>query len=448
MFQNLSDKLTHIFNGLQKRGALTEDDVNAAMREVRIALLEADVALPVVKTFIGRVKEKAVGEKIISSVTPGQLVMKIVHDELKEVLGGETADLNLSVAPPAAIMMVGLQGAGKTTTTAKLAKRLKEKHRKKVYMASLDVYRPAAMEQLKILGDSIDVATFPIESNLTPLKIAEKAYHDAKLGGYDVIFFDTAGRLHIDDALMGELRDISSAVEVAETLLVVDAMTGQDAVRIAEAFQHSLPISGIVMTRLDGDARGGAALSMREVTGQPIKFSGTGEKLDQLEVFHPERVSSRILDQGDVISLVEKAAETVDKEAADRLNKKIEKGSFDLDDMATQLSQMMKMGGLGSLIKMLPGAQQLKNKVSEAGFDDQMMRRQIAIIRSMTPHERRYSKILNASRRRRIASGSGTSVQDVNRLLKQYDGMSKMMKKMGKLNKKGMLGKGLGNLFG
>ncbi|UNM06317.1 MAG: signal recognition particle protein [Holosporaceae bacterium] len=448
MFQNLSERLTHIFNGLQRRGALTENDVNEAMREVRVSLLEADVALPVVKSFIARVKEKAVGEKVISSVTPGQLVMKIVHNELKTVLGSETTGLNFSVQPPAVFMMVGLQGAGKTTTTAKLAKFLKEKHRKKIFMASLDIYRPAAMDQLQVLGASIDVDTFPIDAHLSPIQIAEKAYHEAKIGGYDAVFLDTAGRLHVDEVLMDELKSVSRAVPVTETLLVVDSMTGQDAVRIAESFQEALDLTGVILTRLDGDARGGAALSMREVTGQPIKFSGVGEKLDQLEVFHPERVAGRILDQGDVISLVEKAAETVDKEAADRLNKRIEKGSFDLNDMATQLTQMMKMGGMGALLKMLPGAQQLKNKVSETGFDDKMTKRQVAIIRSMTPKERQHAKLMNASRRRRVAEGSGTTVQDVNRLLKQYEGMSKMMKKMGKLNKKGMLGKGLGNLFG
>lgn len=448
MFQNLSDRLTNIFNGLQKRGALTENDVTNALREVRVALLEADVALPVVKSFIARVKEKAVGEKVISSVTPGQLVMKIVHDELTEVLGAETSHLNFSVSPPAVFMMVGLQGAGKTTTTAKLSKLLKDKHRKKIFMASLDVYRPAAMDQLKILGESVGVDTFPIEEGLSPKKIAEKAYKEAKLGGYDAVFLDTAGRLHVDEDLMQELKDVSQAVPVTETLLVVDAMTGQDAVRIAETFQEKLDLTGIILTRLDGDARGGAALSMREVTGQPIKFSGVGEKLDQIEVFHPERVAGRILDQGDVVSLVEKAAETVDKEAADRLNKRIEKGSFNLEDMATQLNQMMKMGGMGTLLKMLPGAQQLKDKVSDAGFDDRTIKRQIAIIRSMTPKERQYSKLMNASRRKRVAAGSGTTVQDVNRLLKQYEGMSKMMKKVGKLNKKGLLGKGLGNLFG
>ena len=443
MFQNLSERLSKILTGLQRKGALTADDVTNALREVRIALLEADVALPVVKTFIARIKEKAVGEEVLSSVTPAQLVMKIVHDELTAILGAESKELNFKVEAPAVFMMVGLQGAGKTTTTAKLAKYFKEKHKKKLYMVSLDVYRPAAMEQLEILGKTIDVATHPIDAGADPLTIAKKAFKEAKLGGYDALFLDTAGRLHIDEGLMDELVDVTEALPVTETLLVVDAMTGQDAAHIGTAFQERLPLTGIVLTRLDGDARGGAALSMREVTGQPIKFSGVGEKLDQLEIFHPERIAGRILDQGDVVSLVEKAMETVDKEAADRLNKRIEKGSFDLDDMATQLNQMMKMGGMGALLKTMPGAQQIKNKVSEAGFDDKAIKRQIAIIRSMTPKERRHVKLLNASRRQRVAAGSGTTVQDVNRLVKQFDGMSKMMKKMGKLNKKGLLG----NLF-
>jgi signal recognition particle subunit SRP54 len=448
MFKNLSDRLSDIFGSLHKKGRLTPEDVDMALREVRIALLEADVALPVVKAFVRAIKEKAVGEKVLDSVTPIQLVIKIVQDELTALLGDGTKSLNFSVEPPAVFMMVGLQGTGKTTTTAKISKWLKDKHRKKVLMASLDIYRPAAMDQLAVLGDAIGVDTLPIVSDERPVDIAKRAHKAATLGGYDALFLDTAGRLHVDDALMVELKDVASAVSVTETLLVVDAMTGQDAVNVAESFNESLPLTGIVLTRLDGDARGGAALSMAHVTGKPIKFSGVGEKLDQLEVFHPDRVAARILDQGDVVSLVEKAMETVDKEDADRLNKKITTGTFDLNDMATQLNQMSKMGGMGALLKMLPGAKQLQGKLDEAGFDDKALRRQVAIIRSMTLKERRYSKLMNASRRRRVAEGSGTTVQDVNRLLKQFESMSKMMKKMGKLKKKGLLDKGFSNLFG
>lgn len=448
MFQNLSDRLSNIFGVLQKKGHLTADDVEMALREVRIALLEADVALPVVKDFIQNIKTKAVGEKVLESITPTQLVIKIVQDELTALLGTDTKGLSFSVQPPALFMMVGLQGTGKTTTTGKLAKWLTEKHRKKILMASLDIYRPAAMEQLAVLGTSVGVDTLEIVPSESPLQIAQRAHKMAKLAGYDAVFLDTAGRLHVDDALMNELKEVAQNIPLAEILLVVDAMTGQDAVRVASAFNESLDLTGIILTRLDGDARGGAALSVVHATGKPIKFSGTGEKLDQIDVFHPDRVAARILDQGDVVSLVEKAMETVDKQDADRLNKKINAGTFDLNDMATQLNQMIKMGGMGALLKMLPGARQLQDKVNEAGFDDQALRRQVAIIRSMTLKERRYSKLMNASRRRRVAEGSGTTVQDVNRLLKQFDGMSKMMKKMGKLNKKGLLNKGFGNLFG
>lgn len=448
MFQNLSERLSNIFGALQKKGHLTADDVDTALREVRIALLEADVALPVVKAFIEKIKNKAVGEKVLESITPTQLVIKIVQDELTSLLGTDTKGLNFSVQPPAVFMMVGLQGTGKTTTTGKLAKWLTEKHRKKILMASLDIYRPAAMEQLDVLGASAGVDTLEVVPSESPLQIAKRAHKMAKLGGYDAVFLDTAGRLHVDDALMNELKEVAQAVPLAEILLVVDAMTGQDAVRVASVFNDSLDLTGIVLTRLDGDARGGAALSVVHTTGKPIKFSGTGERLDQIDVFHPDRVAARILDQGDVVSLVEKAMETVDKQEADRLNKKISAGTFDLNDMATQLNQMMKMGGMGALLKMLPGARQLQDKVSEAGFDDRALRRQVAIIKAMTPKERRYSKLMNASRRRRVAEGSGTTVQDVNRLLKQFDGMSKMMKRMGKLKKKGLLDKGLGNFFG
>lgn len=448
MFDNLSDKLIKIFSSLQKKGALTEEDVGNALREIRIALLEADVALPVVKDFIHKIKEKAIGAEVLSSVTPGQMVVKIVHDELVAILGQGAGGLNLAVKPPAVFMIVGLQGSGKTTTTGKLAKYLKEKLKKKVLVASLDVYRPAAQHQLEVLAGQLGIESLPIEPQEKPEAITKRALSYGKLNGSDVVLLDTAGRLHIDGPLMEELKQVSALSTPAEILLVVDAMMGQDAVRVAQSFQEILSLTGIILTRLDGDARGGAALSISHITGQPIKFMGVGEKPDQLEVFHPERIAGRILGQGDVVSLVEKAMETIDKEESDRLNRRIEKGSFDLNDMATQLNQMAKMGGMGTFMKMLPGMGQLQNKMSEAGFDDGMIRKQIAIIRSMTPKERRYVQLLNASRRRRIAMGSGTSVQDVNRLLKQFDGISKMMKRMTKLNKKGLLKDGLKGLFG
>ncbi|HCI48601.1 MAG: signal recognition particle protein [Alphaproteobacteria bacterium RIFCSPHIGHO2_01_FULL_41_14] len=448
MFENLSDKLIKIFGSLQKKGALREEDVGVALREMRIALLEADVALPVVKDFIQRIKEKAVGTEVLSSVTPGQMVVKIVHDELVSILGQGETGLNFAVKPPAVILLVGLQGSGKTTTTGKLAKYLKEKLKKKVLVASLDVYRPAAQHQLEVLATNLGIESLPINPKEAPEAITKRALSEAKLGGFDVVLLDTAGRLHVDAPLMKELKQLASISSPAEILLVVDAMMGQDAVRVAQSFQENLDLTGMILTRLDGDARGGAALSISHVTGKPIKFMGVGEKLDQLEVFHPDRIAGRLLGQGDVVSLVEKAMETIDKEESDRLNRRIEKGSFDLNDMATQLNQMVKMGGMGMLLKMLPGMGQLQGKVSQAGFDDRMIKRQIAIIRSMTPKERRYVQLINASRRRRIALGSGATVQDVNRLLKQFDGMSKMMKRMTKLNKKGLLKNGLKGLFG
>ena len=448
MFENLSDKLIKIFASLQKKGSLTEEDVSNALREIRIALLEADVALPVVKDFIQKIKNKAVGAEVLSSITPGQMVVKIVHDELVAILGQGTGGLNLAVKAPAIFMLVGLQGSGKTTTTGKLAKYLKEKLKKKVLVASLDVYRPAAQHQLEVLAGQLGIESLSIVAQEKPEAITKRALSHARLSGCDVVLLDTAGRLHVDATLMEELKQVSSLSTPAEILLVVDSMMGQDAVRVAQSFQEKLPLTGIILTRLDGDARGGAALSIGHVTGQPIKFMGVGEKPDQLEVFHPERIAGRILGQGDVVSLVEKAMETIDKEESDRLNRRIEKGSFDLNDMATQLNQMAKMGGMGTFLKMLPGTGQLQNKMSQAGFDDGMIKRQVAIIRSMTPKERRYVQLLNASRRRRIALGSGTTVQDVNRLLKQFDGISKMMKRMTKLNKKGLLKDGLKGLFG
>ena len=447
MFQNLSDRLSKIFQNLTRRGVLTEDDVNSALREIRIALLEADVALPVVKDFIEKVRLKATGQKVVDNVMPGQMVVKIVHDELASMLGGTTAELNLATTPPAVIMLVGLQGSGKTTSTAKLARYLKEKLKKKVMVASLDIYRPAAQEQLAILARSLDIACLESVTGEKPEAITKRALKEARLSGMDVLLLDTAGRLHIDGVLMDELVHVTKLAAPIETLLVVDAMTGQDALNVAQAFHAALTLTGIMLTRLDGDARGGVALSMKHVTGCPIKFVGVGEKVDQLEVFHPDRMAGRILDQGDVVSLVEKAMDTLDKQEVDALHKKIGKGSFDLNDMATQLRQMQKMGGLAGFIKMLPGMGDLQNKLSQTGINDRTIKRQIAIIQSMTPRERQYYQLLNGSRRKRIAAGSGTTVQDVNRLLKQFEGAQKMMQRMNKLGKKGLLRDGLQGLF-
>lgn len=447
MFETLSSRLTSIFDKLGRKGALTEEDVNTALREVRIALLEADVALPVVKDFIAEVKEKAVGEKVLKSITPSQLVIKIVHDHLVQLLGEENKALNLAMNPPAVVLMVGLQGSGKTTSTAKLAKFLKEKENKKVLLASLDVYRPAAQTQLEVLGKAIGVATVPIVSTEKPLQIVSRALKVAKLEGYDVLILDTAGRLHVDEALMDEVKAIKKASHPIETLLVADAMTGQDAVTVAKAFHESLGLTGIILTRMDGDARGGAALSIRAVSGAPIKFLGVGEKTEALEPFHPDRVAGRILGMGDVVSLVEKAFETVDQEEAKALTQKMQKGAFTLEEWAAQLRQVSKMGGISGVLKFLPGVAKVQDKISEAGLDDSLVKRQLAIISSMTQKERRKPDLLNASRRRRIAQGSGTTVQEINRLLKQFREMETMMKRMGKLGQKGLLRQGLSGLF-
>ncbi|MBM3610906.1 MAG: signal recognition particle protein [Alphaproteobacteria bacterium] len=447
MFQNLGDRLSKIFSSLTGKGALKEADVLLALREIRVALLEADVALPVVKSFVESIQEKATGQTVLDSITPGQMVIKIVHDELVTLLGSEAADLNLATTPPAVILMAGLQGSGKTTSTAKLAKWVETKLRKKVMMASLDTYRPAAQEQLKQLGERIAIATLPIIENEKPLEITKRALKEARLGGYDVLLLDTAGRLHVDEALMEEVVSIHKEAKPIETLLVADAMTGQDAVNVAKSFKDQLPLTGIILTRLDGDARGGAALSMRQVTGCPIKFVGLGEKTDAFDVFHPDRMAGRILDKGDIVSLVEKAAETLDREEAEKLNRKLQKGTFDLNDMASQLQQMLKMGGISQLMGLLPGIGSLKDKMPNAKDSDKSIRRQIAIVRSMTPKERRYYKLLNASRKKRVALGAGATVQEVNVLIKQYEGALKMMKKVNKLGKKGLLRQGLGGLF-
>ena len=447
MFDSLTERLGDVFDRLRKRGALSEADVGAALREVRVALLEADVALPVVKDFINGVRDKAIGQDVIRSVTPGQMVVKIVHDHLVEMLGSDAVEISLRSTPPVPILMVGLQGSGKTTTTGKIALRLKSRDKKKVLMASLDVHRPAAQEQLAILGKQIQVDTLPIVAGQNPVEIAKRALETARLQGYDVVMLDTAGRLHIDEALMLEVAAVRDIAQPHETLLVADAMTGQDAINVAKSFNERVGITGVVLTRIDGDARGGAALSIRAVTGKPIKLLGVGEKLDALETFHPDRVAGRILGMGDVVSLVEKAAETVDKAEAEKLAAKMAKGNFDLDDLASQLKQLRKMGGMTGMLGMLPGMGKIKKQINEANLDDKVIKRQEAIISSMTKEERKNPKLMNASRRRRIAVGSGTSVQDVNRLLKQHQDMAQMMKQVSKMGKKGFMRQGLAGLL-
>lgn len=447
MFDSLSSRLGDVFDRLTRRGALSESDVAVALREVRVALLEADVALPVVKDFIAQIKERATGAEVIKSVTPGQMVIKIVSDHLTEMLGNQVEPINLDATPPVPILMVGLQGSGKTTTTAKLGLRLTNRDKKKVLMASLDVRRPAAQKQLALLGEQTGVATLPVVIIEQPLAIAKRAMNTARLEGYDVVLLDTAGRLHIDDEMMAEVIAVRDAVNPAETLLVADALTGQDAVNLAQSFNQRVGISGIVLTRVDGDGRGGAALSMRAVTGRPIKLIGVGEKLDTLEAFHPERIASRILGMGDVVGLVEKVAETIDEAEAEKLAKKVQKGGFDFDDLASQFRQMRKMGGMEGLMAMLPGVGKIKNQMADANIDQTVLVRQGAIIGSMTKAERRNAKLLKGSRKRRIAAGSGTTVQDVNRLLKQYKQINAMMKRAGKMGKKGMLRQGLAGLM-
>jgi signal recognition particle subunit SRP54 len=420
MFDSLSDRLAGVFDKLRGRGALSE----------------ADVALPVARDFVEQVTERAVGAEVIRSVTPGQMVVKIVNDALVEMLGSETAELNLDVNPPAVIMMVGLQGSGKTTTTAKLAKRLSERERKRVLMASLDVARPAAQEQLAVLGRQANVDTLPIVAGQTPVQIAERALQSAKLQGYDVLMLDTAGRLHVDDALMSEMKSVAAASRPVETLLVVDSLTGQDAVNVAKGFAGEVDLSGVILTRMDGDARGGAALSMRAVTGKPIKFAGVGEGLEALEAFHPNRVAGRILGMGDVVSLVERAAETVKIEDAEKLARKMEKGKFDLDDLRLQISQMQRMGGLGALANMLPG---MKGMKGAANIDEKALVRLEAMMSSMTAKERAKPEIINAKRKIRVAKGSGTTVQEVNKLLKMHQEMANAMKRLKKLGGFGKL---------
>lgn len=458
MFDSLSDRLSSVFDRLKKRGSLSESDVAEAMREVRVALLEADVALPVVKDFIARATEAAVGAQVVKSVSPGQMVVKIVHDALVEMLSGggdgEAEALMLDGTPPNVVMLVGLQGSGKTTSTAKLAKRLSTQDRKKVLMASLDVQRPAAQEQLRILGEQVEVATLPIIAGQQPVDIATRAMQAAKLQGYDVLLLDTAGRLHVDAALMAELAAVQKIATPAEVLLVVDSLTGQDALNVATQFNAQVPISGVVLTRMDGDGRGGAALSMRAVTQKPIKFIGTGEKLDAIEPFHPARVAGRILGMGDVVSLVEKAAEAMDMDEAEKLQKRMEAGKFDMNDLRMQFSQMKKIGGMSGIMGMLPGVGKMQKQMDASGVGDSTITRMEAIILSMTLKERAKPELINAKRKIRIAKGSGTQVQDVNKLLKMHTEMGGMMKKLKKMGGLGALGAmfgkggGLGGMLG
>ena len=446
MFESLSDKLSSILNGLTRRGALSEADVTAALREVRLALIEADVALDVVRSFIDKVRSRAVGAEVVKSVTPGQMVVKIVHDTLVDTLGAEQAPISLESTPPVAILMVGLQGSGKTTTTAKLARRLSERDKRKVLMASLDTRRPAAMEQLATLGKQLSIDCLPIVSGQSPVQIARRAMDAARLGGFDVVLLDTAGRTTIDEALMAEVAEVKAIAKPHEVLLVADALTGQDAVNTARAFEDRVGITGIVLTRVDGDGRGGAALSMRAVTGKPIKLVGMGEKMDALEDFHPSRIANRILGMGDIVSLVEKASETLDAEKAKRIADKMRRGKFDLEDLRDQLTQIEQIGGVGGLLGMLPGVAKMKDQIASANLDERVVKRQKAIIDSMTRAERRNPDILKASRKKRIASGSGTKVEDINKLLKMHRQTADMMKQMGQAKRGPMAG--LAQMFG
>ena len=449
MFENLSERLGGVFDRLTKQGALSEDDVKTALREVRVALLEADVSLPVARQFIKSVEKKATGAAVTKSITPGQQVVKIVHDELIATLAGEGEPGQLRVdSPPAPILMVGLQGGGKTTTTAKLAKRLKERDGKKVLMASLDVNRPAAMEQLEILGKQIGVDTLPIVKGEDPVAIAKRAKTQAGLGGYDVYMLDTAGRLSIDEELMAQVEAVRDVANPRETILVVDGLTGQDAVNTAQNFDDRIGITGVVLTRMDGDGRGGAALSMRAVTGKPIKFVGLGEKMDALETFEPDRVAGRILGMGDIVALVEKAQQTLEAEQAERMMKRFQKGQFNMNDLRMQLDQMIKMGGMEGMMSMMPGMGKMAKQREGAGIDDRILKQQIALINSMTKKERANPQLLQASRKKRIAAGAGMEVSDLNKLLKMQRQMADMMKKMGKMGKGGMLKQAMRGMFG
>jgi signal recognition particle subunit SRP54 len=431
MFDRLTQSISNSFSKLRGKGLLKEEDINEAMREIRIALLEADVALPDAKEFIEKVKAKALGEEIVKSVSPAQMIVKIVHDELTEILGGETAnDINLAAIPPVVVLVAGLQGSGKTTSCGKLANYLKGKKNKKVLLASLDIYRPAAQQQLEILGKQIGVESLEIVAAQKPKEITERALKKAKTEGFDVLILDTAGRLHIDVELMDELKEVHKISNPTETFLVGDAMTGQDAVNIAKEFAAQINLTGIILTRMDGDARGGAALSMRSITGCPIKFVGVGEKISEFEVFNAKRIAGRILDMGDVVALVEKAQENFDQAEAEEMMKKMQKGGFDLNDMYKQIKMIGKMGGMTGMASFIPGLAKVKSQIEEANIDNKVLKKQLAIIESMTKQERKYPKVLNGSRKRRIAKGSGTTVQEVNVLIKQHMQMSKMMGKM------------------
>jgi signal recognition particle subunit SRP54 len=448
LFDALSGKLTGVFDKLRTRGALSEGDVLEAMREVRLAMLDADVALPVVKDFTTKVRERAIGAEVLDSISSGQAVAKIVNDALVDALGGAGAvPLNLNAAAPIPILMVGLQGSGKTTTSGKIALRLQTRERRRVLLASLDTQRPAAQLQLQQLAERARVASLPIVAGQTPVQIAIRALETGRREGFDVVILDTAGRLSIDEALMQEVRDIRAATNPAETLLVVDAMTGQDAVNTAKHFNEAVGVTGIVMTRMDGDARGGAALSMRHITGAPIKLTGSGEKLEALEDFHPERVAGRILGLGDLAGLVEKASETLDQEETEKLALKMMRGKFDLDDYAAQIKQIAKLGSIGGILDMLPGMGKMKEQLAGKDIDTSILKRHTAIISSMTKAERRAPDIIKASRKKRIAAGSGSSVQDINRLLKQFDDMSTMMKRINKLGAKGLMRHGMSALM-
>jgi signal recognition particle subunit SRP54 len=441
MFDNLTQRLSQSMQKLRGKGRLTEDSIKETLREVRIALLEADVALPVVQSFIGQVKERALGKEVISSLKPGEALVKIVHDELVTVMGEESTALDLKASPPVVVLLAGLQGSGKTTTTAKLAKYLKEQEKKKVMVVSCDVYRPAAIEQLKTLAEQEDVLFHPSLASDKPVDIAKSAVDAARKQFADVLLVDTAGRLHIDSDMMDEIRQLHKTVQAHETLFVVDSMTGQDAANTARAFDEALPLTGVILTKTDGDARGGAALSVRQITGKPIKFVGTGEKTDALQAFHPERVASRILGMGDVLSLVEDVQRHVDQEQAEKLARKIKRGKgFNLEDFRSQLEQMQNMGGIGNLVDKLPGMGQLPEQVKNR-VNDKQTNHMIAIINSMTPQERSFPDVIRGSRKKRIAAGSGTKIQDINRMLKQFSQMQRMMKKFGKGGMKGMMRK-------
>lgn len=448
MFENLTERLTHAFKTLSGQSRFTEENTQQALREVRLSLLEADVALPVVKDFIAQIKEKALGQDVDVNLKPDQALIKIVHDELVHLLGDTRAELNFKTQPPAVFLMAGLQGSGKTTTTAKLARYLKETENKKVMLVSVDVYRPAAIEQLRLLAEQLDVAFFPAESHEQPVSIAQKALDSARKNYVDVVIFDTAGRLHIDTEMMSEIKAIHKAINPVETLFVVDSMTGQDAANTAKAFHEALPLTGVILTKTDGDARGGAALSVKQITGQPIKFMGSGEKIDALEPFHPDRVAQRILGMGDILTLIEEVERKADKATSEKLAKKLKKGkSFDLEDFKQQLLQMNNMGGIAGMMSKLPGLSQLPKQALNQ-VNDKAMAQTIAIINSMTPKERRIPKIIVGSRKRRIAQGSGTQIQDVNRLLKQYEQMQKMMKKFTKPGAMQKMMRGMGGLAG